>query len=169
MTRAASLFWSGVFLFLAPGTVAGLAPWWITRWRADPALFPGSTLLGWALLAVGALMLLECFFRFAWSGRGTPAPVAPTETLVTSGLYRFVRNPMYVAVLALILAQALIFTSIALLIYAGVIWLAFSTFVFFYEEPTLGRAYGAQYDLYKKNVPPWLPRLTPWRGPQSEL
>ena len=164
MTRTVSLLGSFVFLFIAPGTVAGLIPWWITRWRADPALFPGAPLIGWTLLAIGGLMLLECFFRFAWSGRGTPAPVAPTEKLVTTGLYRFVRNPMYVAVLALILAQALIFGSVALLIYALAIWIAFSTFVFFYEEPTLGRAYGAQYDEYRKHVPPWLPRLTPWRG-----
>lgn len=164
MTRTASLLASGLFLFLAPGTVAGLVPWWITHWHADPPLFPGAPLLGWALLAIGALMLLECFFRFAWSGRGTPAPVAPTETLVTTGLYRFVRNPMYVAVLTLILAQALLFASAALLIYAAVIWIAFSTFVFFYEEPTLARTYGAQYDDYKRHVPPWLPRVTPWRG-----
>lgn len=164
MTRTVSLLGSALFLFIAPGTVAGVGPWWITRWRGDAAFFPGAPLLGWAILGIGALMLLECFFRFAWSGRGTPAPVAPTEKLVTTGLYRFVRNPMYVAVLALILGQALVFGSTALLIYAAAISIAFSTFVFFYEEPTLGRAYGAQYDEYRKHVPPWLLRLTPWPG-----
>lgn len=164
MSRTASLFGSALFLFIAPGLVAGVTPWWITGWRVGPALFAGGPAFGWLMLALGAAMLLECFVRFAWIGRGTPAPVAPTQTLVTTGLYRFVRNPMYVAVLSLILGQALILSSTALLLYAVAVWIAFQTFIFFYEEPTLGRTYGAAYDEYRRHVPAWLPRLTPWRG-----
>jgi protein-S-isoprenylcysteine O-methyltransferase Ste14 len=93
-----------------------------------------------------------------------PRPVAPTQHLVVTGLYRFVRNPMYVAVLGLILGQTLVFQSQTLAAYGAAIWLAFHTFVFFYEEPTLRRSFGATYETYCQRVPRWLPRITPWRG-----
>lgn len=109
-------------------------------------------------------MLLHAFARFALEGRGTPAPVAPTERLVVGGIYRHVRNPMYVAVLAIILGQALLFSSWALVAYATIAAIAMVSFVKFYEEPTLARRYGADYEAYRSAVPGWLPRLTPWRG-----
>ena len=94
----------------------------------------------------------------------TPAPIAPTKTLVVNGSYRFVRNPMYVAVGSLVLGQALLFGSAAVLVYGVVVWLAVHAFVIGYEEPTLSRAYGEQYDRYRRNVRRWIPRLTPWTG-----
>ena len=107
-------------------------------------------------------MLVETFARFALQGRGTPAPVYPTETLVVTGSYRFVRNPMYVAVVSLILGQGLLFGNLAVLAYGAAIWLIVHLFVISYEEPTLARSFGARYERYKANVRRWIPRLTPW-------
>jgi protein-S-isoprenylcysteine O-methyltransferase Ste14 len=158
--------WIGtiVFLFLAPGIVAGLIPWLITGWRWHD--WGGATWIvlpiAWILIALGAAFLLYAFALFAVN-RGTPAPVAPTQTLVVTGVYRFVRNPMYLAVLAIILGQALLFGSWWLVLYAGIALTAVVAFVKGYEEPTLTRTYGEQYLEYRRNVPGWWPRLTPWR------
>jgi protein-S-isoprenylcysteine O-methyltransferase Ste14 len=97
-----------------------------------------------------------------WEGIGTPAPVAPPERLVIGGVYRHVRNPMYVAVLATILGQALLLGRLVLLTYAAVLWLVFASFVRFYEEPTLRSRFGEDYEAYRRAVPAWLPRLRPW-------
>jgi protein-S-isoprenylcysteine O-methyltransferase Ste14 len=154
-----------VFLLLAPGTVAVLVPFWITRWRMQPAFLglPATRWAGVLLIAVGAPVLLDSFARFALHGRGTPAPVLPTERLVVRGLFRYVRNPMYVAVVSVIVGQALWLARPALLAYAGLVWLAFHLFVLAYEEPTLRRQFGGEYDRYRAAVPRWLPRLRRWR------
>ena len=134
-----------LFFFLAPGVVAFLIPWLLV----DP--IPGPTWMRWTGAVIGALGLMgliECFARFALEGLGTPAPVAPTKHLVVTGPYRRVRNPMYVAVVAIILAQALWFASPALLLYGAIVWLAFHTFVTLYEEPTLRLTHGAEYETY---------------------
>jgi protein-S-isoprenylcysteine O-methyltransferase Ste14 len=157
---------SVIFLFAAPGIVAGAIPWWISGWRMQPA-FLGFEPLRWPgllLLALGAVMLLETFTRFALQGRGTPAPLYPTERLVITGSYRFVRNPMYVAVVALILGQALLLGSVSLLIYGFCVWLIVHAFVLAYEEPTLRQTFGEQYETYCSHVGRWLPRVSPWRG-----
>jgi len=96
--------------------------------------------------------------------RGTPAPIAPTQTLVVTGVYRFVRNPMYLAVLTIVLGQALLFGSWWLVLYAALTLAAVVAFVKGYEEPTLTSTYGEQYLNYRRNVPGWWPRRTPWRG-----
>lgn len=158
--------WIGTifFLFLAPGIVAGLVPWLISGWR--PHEWGGARFvqpLGWAAIGVGVLFLLHAFALFAMH-RGTPAPVAPTETLVVTGIYRYVRNPMYLAVLAIILGQALLFANWWVAFYAALVFLAVFTFVKGYEEPTLSETYGDQYLDYRRNVPGWWPRITPWRG-----
>jgi protein-S-isoprenylcysteine O-methyltransferase Ste14 len=98
-------------------------------------------------------------------GRGTPAPVAPTERLVVGGLYRYVRNPMYVAVGATIVGQALLLGRPWLLAYAAAFWLVVATFVRVYEEPTLIRRFGREYDAYRSAVPGWWPRRRPWSPP----
>jgi protein-S-isoprenylcysteine O-methyltransferase Ste14 len=133
----------------------------------EPPLFgwPWLRALGVVLLAAGLPMLLDSFARFALAGRGTPAPVLPTERLVLSGLYRYVRNPMYLAVLAIILGQGLLFGSIRVLAWAAVVGAVFHAFVVWYEEPTLRRRYGADYDAYRAAVRRWWPRWRPWRGP----
>jgi protein-S-isoprenylcysteine O-methyltransferase Ste14 len=159
-SRVASVLGSLAFLVIAPGTVAGLVPWLITRWRWQPALLglDAGRVAGVLLVAAGAASVVHSFARFALEGRGTPAPVAPTETLVVSGQYRWVRNPMYVAVLSLIVGQALLFGSTALLWYALAIAAAFHAFVLGYEEPTLARRYGDSYERYRSSVNRWLPR-----------
>jgi len=164
MKRLRAILGSALFLFAAPGVVAGLFPYWITGWRFGAPAFPGAAFVAAALIALGAIVLLDSFARFAWQGRGTPAPIAPTETLVVSGWYRHVRNPMYVAVTALNIGQALLFANTAQALYAACIWLAFHLFVYFYEEPTLRGQFRESYDAYRRAVPRWLPRLTPWRG-----
>ena len=116
------------------------------------------------LLFLGGAALLECFVRFARHGFGTPAPVAPTRRLIASGLYRHVRNPMYVSIVGLVLGQALLFGQTALLLYGGAVWLCFHLFVLVYEEPKLRRQFPADYEAFTRSVPRWFPRFLPWRG-----
>jgi len=165
MGRARSVLGTVVFLFAAPGVVAGLVPYLLTQWTSGPPLLGLEPLrwLGVALMIPAALLLLDAFARFALEGRGTPAPIAPTETLVASGPYRFVRNPMYVAVVALILGQGLLLASLPTLAYGAAAWLTMHLFVVFYEEPRLSADH-ASYDAYRAAVPRWLPRLSPWKG-----
>jgi protein-S-isoprenylcysteine O-methyltransferase Ste14 len=164
--RLVAISGSVLFFFLAPGTIAGCVPYALTRWRPGPPLagVPGERIAGVVLVAAGAAVLIECFRRFALVGRGTPAPVVPTETLVASGLYRHVRNPMYLGVVAVVAGQALLLGRVVLLRYAAVVWLLFHVFVLLYEEPTLRWKYGAAYDEYRAHVRRWWPRIRPWRG-----
>ena len=119
------------------------------------------------MVAAGLPVLLDSFARFALQGLGTPAPIFPTRHLVVSGLFRYVRNPMYVAVLSLILGQGLLFASIRVLEYGIAVWVGFFLFVVIYEEPTLRNSYGNECEEFCANVPRWIPRLRPWRGPAS--
>jgi protein-S-isoprenylcysteine O-methyltransferase Ste14 len=163
--RLASLAGSTLFL-LVPATFAGLIPWLITGWmvqRAALASLPVRA-IGALLVAVAGVVLLECFTRFALTGLGTPAPVMPTRHLVVSGFYRYVRNPMYVAVTTLVLGQALLFGSAVLFAYAALLWAGFHLFVIGYEEPVLRGQYGPEYDRFCAHVPRWLPRLRPRRA-----
>jgi protein-S-isoprenylcysteine O-methyltransferase Ste14 len=162
MPRSTALLVSLLFLIVAPGTVAGLAPWWINGWRFHEAA-PALQALGLASIAGGLFLLVECFGRFALEGRGTPAPLAPPNRLIVTGPYRRVRNPMYVAVVALILGQAALFGDVRLLAYAAAVWLGFHLFVLIYEEPTLRRAFPKDYAAFTAAVPRWRPRLRPWR------
>jgi protein-S-isoprenylcysteine O-methyltransferase Ste14 len=149
------------FLILAPGVVAGLIPWLISGWGPLPPSEGVGALrwIGLVPIVAGLVVVIEAFARFAWEGFGTPAPIAPTRTLVVSGFYRFVRNPMYVAVSALIFGQAILFGSWGLALYGVVVIAAFDTFVRLYEEPTLRRAYGTQYAAYCAATPRWIPRF----------
>ena len=109
------------------------------------------------------LGLVDSFARFALQGLGTPAPIAPTRKLVVTGLYRYVRNPIYVAVVAVILGQALLFGAWGLILYGALFRLACHAFVVAYEEPMLEQTLGADYEGFRANVPRWIPRITPWR------
>jgi protein-S-isoprenylcysteine O-methyltransferase Ste14 len=162
--KVAAAAGSVIFFVLAPGTVAGWLPYVMTGWRIEPPFlgFVPLRFLGGGMIVAGIAGLVHCFARFALEGRGTPAPVAPTETLIVTGLYRYVRNPMYVAVVVIITGQALLLGSVSLLRYAGIVWLCFFAFVLLYEEPTLRGRYGETYDLYRANVRRWLPRTRPW-------
>jgi protein-S-isoprenylcysteine O-methyltransferase Ste14 len=154
---------SALFFALAPGVVAGLVPWWLTRWRPSPAPLP-VRIVGAALVLVAVPSLVRLFVRFVLDGLGTPAPVAPTERLVTTGAYRYVRNPMYLAVLSTILGQALLLGQPVLVAYAGGVAAMFVIWVRLYEEPVLRQQFGAEYEAYRRAVPAWWPRLRPWKG-----
>lgn len=162
--RVLAIIGSVIFLLIAPITVAGLVPWWITRWRMEPSFNDFSVLrvLGAVFILAGVPVLLDSFARFAIQGLGTPAPVFPTRHLVVQGLYRYVRNPMYVAVVTVVLGQALFFGSLRLLEYGAIVWLFFHLFVLAYEEPTLRSTFGDQYKTFCANVPRWIPRTRPW-------
>ena len=150
-----------MFLLAAPGVVAGVVPWLLTGWRsADPPVVVAVAGIG--LILAGAGVLLHAFARFVLEGRGTPAPIAPTERLVVGGLYRYVRNPMYLAVGATIVGQALVLGRWWLLAYTASFWLVVAAFVRVYEEPTLSERYGEEYAAYCRAVPGWWPRLRPW-------
>lgn len=165
MRRPLAIAGSAVFLMIAPGIVAGVVPWLLTQRYGRPfSSVTGAVPIGSLLIVAGVGVLLHAFARFALEGSGTPAPVAPTERLVVGGAYRYVRNPMYLAVLAIILGQALLFASWTVAFYAVLAWAATFAFVRLYEEPTLARRYGDQYAAYCRAVPGWVPRLTPWRG-----
>ncbi len=155
-----------MFLAVAPGVVAGLLPALMTGWEVEDRLTGALRGLGFALVVISAGFLLHAFGRFALEGVGTPAPVAPTRRLVVGGIYRFVRNPMYLAVLGAIAGQALVFGSLGLVAYGAVIGCLFMAFVRLYEEPTLRAEYGAEYDAYRTAVPGWIPRLTPANVPE---
>jgi protein-S-isoprenylcysteine O-methyltransferase Ste14 len=149
---------------LVPGTVAGLIPWWLTGWESrDP--WPPLQVAGVVLIVAGVGVLLHAFIRFVVEGVGTPAPVAPTQQLVVGGLYRYVRNPMYLAVAATIVGQGLALGQLVLLAYAAVFGVAVFAFARWYEEPTLSRQFGNQYEEYRRAVHGWWPRRRPWRSP----
>jgi len=163
MRRAPAILGSAIFLVIAPGSLAVYVPWYLTQWHLEPALFPIARVLGGILIAAGLPILLDSFARFALQGLGTPAPVMPPKRLVVTGFYRYVRNPMYVAVTALIIGQGLLLGSVAVLEYGGIVWAAFFMFVLGYEEPVLGEQFPEEYKRYRANVRRWIPRTTPWR------
>jgi protein-S-isoprenylcysteine O-methyltransferase Ste14 len=164
--KARAALGSLVFLVLAPGIVAGLVPWGLTDWRVREPLpyWAPLRVAGLILLACGVVVLLQAFWRFVVEGLGTPAPVAPPERLVVGGLYRYVRNPMYLAVAATIVGQALALGQPILLLYAAAFGLAVVAFVHWYEEPRLRRQFGEQYETYRRAVPAWWPRRHPWNA-----
>ena len=151
---------NAIFIIVVPGVVGGLIPALVTRyesrdWGAWGVLV---RVAAWLLIALGAAVLLYGVWRFAAEGRGTPSPTAPTEQLVVAGPYRYVRNPMYLAVGAVIAGQALLFGSVALVVYLAIFVVAVVSFVRGYEEPTLRRTFGAEYEAYCQRVPAWVPR-----------
>jgi protein-S-isoprenylcysteine O-methyltransferase Ste14 len=160
MDRSAAAAGSSLFFALAPGVVAGVVPWAITGWSGEPSWL-GWRVIGAVVTALAAVVLVQAFARFVIEGLGTPAPVAPTRHLVVGGLYRWVRNPMYIAVVSAVLGQAGLFGSSALLVYAGVLMVVFFTFVRLYEEPTLRAQFGDEYEAYRQAVPGWFPRARP--------
>jgi protein-S-isoprenylcysteine O-methyltransferase Ste14 len=169
LRKAMAAVGTAVFLVLAPGIVAGLVPWWLTDWRV------GQPTKSWAwvpvrisgvgLLAAGTIVLVQAFVRFVVEGDGTPAPVAPTQRLVVGGAYRYVRNPMYLAVVATIVGQALLLGQLVLLGYAAAAAVAMAAFAHLYEGPALAGQFGAEYEAYRHAVPAWWPRRRPWQLP----
>jgi protein-S-isoprenylcysteine O-methyltransferase Ste14 len=169
MRKSTAAAGSVLFFAIAPGVVAGLVPWWLTGWRVRGPLahWAPVRVTGLLILVAGALVLVQAFARFVTEGHGTPAPAAPAEHLVIGGLYRYVRNPMYLAVVTAITGQALALGQPILLGYAAAVWVTTAAFAHWYEEPALARQFGAQYETYRRGVRAWRPRTRPWK--QSPL
>ena len=166
MQRTIAVLGSAVFFVVAPCTLAGLVPWSITGWQLQPP-FLGLELtrgLGAILILAGVPGLIDAFARFALQGLGTPAPIAPPRNLVVTGLYRYVRNPIYVALVAIILGQAVLMGDWRLIVYGALWWLVWHVTVVAYEEPTLEQTFGKEYEAFRAAVPRWIPRMTPWRS-----
>jgi protein-S-isoprenylcysteine O-methyltransferase Ste14 len=155
-----------VFLVLAPGFFVVLMPYWISGWQFQPAFlgFPSFRVIGAVLITASAPVLLESFARFALEGLGTPAPVFPTQHLVVKGFYRYARNPMYLAVVSMVIGQALLLGNLRVLAYGLFAFLITHVFVLSYEEPKLRETFGAEYETYCAHVPRWIPRIAPWRN-----
>jgi protein-S-isoprenylcysteine O-methyltransferase Ste14 len=166
MSKAMAVLGSALFFVVAPLMLAGFIPRWVTQWEFRPPFFGVdlTRILGGMLILVGAPGLLDSFARFALQGLGTPAPIAPPQKLVVTGLYRYVRNPIYIAVVAIILGQALLFGDGRLLWYGALLWLFFHVAVVVFEEPSLKQTFDTEYERFRTNVPRWIPRLTPWRA-----
>jgi protein-S-isoprenylcysteine O-methyltransferase Ste14 len=144
-----------LFTVVVPGTGGVYVPWWIlTRHGASPRP------VAWyaaAVIAVGVLLYCWCLWVFAVVGRGTPGPWDPPRRFVAVGPYRWVRNPIYLAAMLIVLGEARLFGSVALLLYAGVAAVAFQLLVVGYEEPRLRAQFGEQYEAYRRAVSRWVP------------
>ncbi len=149
-----------VFSILVPGTVAGVVPWFFLQGSENLLLrFPSIEMVGILPLLLGVGLYLWCAGAFTFIGKGTPAPIDAPTVLVAQGIYRWVRNPMYIAVLLMVIGEAILFRSFLLAGYTLVLWGAFHLFVVFVEEPSLRRQFGASYEAYLRTVPRWLPHV----------
>ncbi len=159
--RKSALVKALIFTVLVPCTVAGYVPYWMLSSQSEtaPLALGTARFVGILPMVLGVLGYLWCAWDFATKGLGTPAPIDPPRVLVAQGLYRYVRNPMYVSVLLVLLGESVFFGSRRLLLYAGIVWLAFHLFVLIYEEPTLRRQFDPAYGDYCRRVPRWLPRF----------
>jgi len=148
-----------IFTILVPGTVTIVVPHLIltSEHRLLAIKLGAVRFFGWIPLVAGVLIYLWTARDFTVSGKGTPAPIAAPRTLVVRGLYRYLRNPMYVGVLSVVIGEALLFESVALFIYALLLFPAFHMFVVFYEERVLRRQFGASYQHYCESVSRWVP------------
>ena len=166
MSKAIAVLGSALFFVVAPLVLAGFIPWWVTQWEFRTAFFGVdlTRILGGILIIVGVPGVVDSFARFALEGLGTPAPIAPPQKLVVTGLYRYVRNPIYVALVTVIFGQALLFGDWRLLWYGALLWLFFHGVVVIFEEPTLKQTFDTEYESFRTHVPRWIPRLTPWRA-----
>jgi protein-S-isoprenylcysteine O-methyltransferase Ste14 len=164
--RTLAVLGSAAFFVVAPVTLAGLIPWSITGWQLRPP-FLGLELtrgIGAIMVLAGVPGVVDAFARFALQGLGTPAPIAPPRILVVSGLYRYVRNPIYVALVTIILGQAVLIGDWRLIVYGALLWVFFHVAVVAFEEPSLAQTFGSDYEAFRAAVPRWIPRLTPWRS-----
>jgi protein-S-isoprenylcysteine O-methyltransferase Ste14 len=150
---------SALFVLLVPGSLIVLLPYWLSGWRFEaPWLgWSGTRWIGVILILLALPVFANFVLRFVREGRGTPAPVAPPRHLVVGGVFRYVRNPGYVAAISLVLGQALLFGSVPILLLAAGGWLFFHLFVVLYEEPDLRRRFGPEYEEYCRRVPRWIP------------
>jgi|SRR5262245_52886101 len=148
-----------LFTLVVPGAGAVYVPWWIlTRGQTvpTPAAWPAS-----AVIAMGVALYFACLWVFVTIGRGTPGPWDAPRRFMAAGPYRWVRNPMYISALLVVLGEAWLYLSLPLLVYGGGLAAFFHLFVIGYEEPTLGRTFSDSYEAYRRTVPRWIPRPRP--------
>jgi protein-S-isoprenylcysteine O-methyltransferase Ste14 len=160
--RPRAFLWLKALLFTVtvPGSVLGLIPGLLLsdgRGRVPDGVGLIET-MALASIAFGAALYASCLRQFVLVGRGTPAPVAPPSAMVAVGAYRYVRNPMYLGVVAVLAGETLLFRSPTLAVYTTILALAFHLFVVLYEEPNLRARFGESYRRYQARVPRWLPR-----------
>ena len=150
-----------LFTILVPGTVTVLVPYLLLSWDVQIFSFELGPIrfLGLPPILLGAVTYLWCAWDFTFTGRGTPAPIDPPKKLVVKGLYRYVRNPMYVGITLILFGEGLLFEAATLFLYAGFLLVCAHLFIVYYEEPTLRRLFGAPYESYCKSVARWIPRL----------
>ncbi len=159
MRALGPLVQTALFTIVVPGIVAGGVPWMLRGHEAVATRGIEAAAAIVLLLAGVVAYLHTAFWGFAWTGGGTPAPIAPTKILVVKGLHRFVRNPMYIGVGLIIGGQAWLFHSVPIAVYLVSFWGTVHLFVVFYEEPALKRQFGDEYERYKARVPRWLPKI----------
>jgi protein-S-isoprenylcysteine O-methyltransferase Ste14 len=151
---------------LVPGVACFVVPYFILRGTHQPLLhaFGAAQVIALPVAALGAWMVIWVSYSFVRHGRGTPVPIAPPKEFVSHGLYRWVRNPMYVGALLILAAVALFYGSPWIVLYALGLWAALHTFLVLLEEPQLKRRFGAAYEAYLRDVPRWIPRAPRERG-----
>ena len=148
-----------IFSILVPGTVAGFIPYYLLQGAAGSILpFPSIWMVGFLPLLLGIGLYFWCAGAFTFIGKGTPAPIDAPIFLVKEGPYQWVRNPMYIAVLSVIIGEAILFRSSLLAGYALLVAVVVHLFVVFVEEPSLRHQFGESYETYLHTVPRWLPR-----------
>lgn len=167
--RSRAALGSAAFFVVAPGTVIVLIPWLISHWEFHQPLpyWLVAQVIGGLMVVMGLVVVASVFVEFVKAG-GTPMPLAPTQRLVVSGFNRYIRNPLYFGSRSIILGQALLFGSLGVLIYSVIMWVVPAAFMHWYEERTLARQFGAEYEAYRRAVPAWWPRLHPWTPSQHE-
>jgi protein-S-isoprenylcysteine O-methyltransferase Ste14 len=155
-----------LFTIVAPGAVTILVPFLLLPANPWPPLSSAGLiqLFGLIPMTIGATIYFRCAWDFTFTGKGTPAPIDPPKELVAKGLYQYVRNPMYVGVLLILLGEAWFFGSSSLLGYAAIVFVCFHLFVLLYEEPALKRRFGESYRRYCGTTPRWIPSPRGARG-----
>ena len=167
MRRSAAAVVSVAWGVALGGTFGALLPYLLGDWHFHRPLpyWAIAQAAGGLLICVGLVPVVQSFIEFI-RVNGTPVPVASPPRLVVSGFYRYVRNPIYVGFLAILIGEALLFGSRGLLGYTAVAWCIGAAAVRFYEEPVLARKFGAEYQAYRRAVAAWIPRLHPWTPAQ---
>jgi protein-S-isoprenylcysteine O-methyltransferase Ste14 len=166
MRRSAAAVGSIAWFAITAGAGIVWAPWAITGFHVAYESTAGRVLqlAGILLIGIGLIPIVATFAQFARTG-GTPMPGVMTERLVVSGFNRYVRNPIYLGVLLIVVGEALLLGQPLLLVYAAAIWFGAAVFVRYYEEPALERRFGAAYENYRRAVPAWLPNRHGWKPP----
>ena len=160
MTVTPLLLAKNLLFTVLPGSVTVLFPYWILD---SPPVWSPPEGVGSLFICLGFAIYFRCLWSFAARGGGTPAPIDAPKKLVVDGLYRYVRNPMYLGVFAVLLGETLLFRSLALGLYSLGCFVVWHLFVLLYEEPVLSRNFGTDYDRYRDQVSRWCPRLRPAR------